>query len=53
MVQVLVLTMVAVDGCDVGHAAVKSFMILQRALAQWKNGPGGVPPRVPAGWWCS
>lgn len=35
MAQVLVLTIVAVDGCDVRHAAVISLVVLQGALAQW------------------
>lgn len=45
--------MVAVDSCHVWHASFISLMVLQGALAQWYEGPGGAPPCIPARRRCS
>ncbi|TNN71050.1 hypothetical protein EYF80_018711 [Liparis tanakae] len=47
-VQVLVLTVVAVDGRAVGRAAVAPLLVLRGALAQRQHRPRGAPPCVPA-----
>lgn len=43
-----ILTVVALDSCQVRRAAVISLVVLQWAFAQWYESSGGTPPRVPS-----
>lgn len=45
--------MVAVSRCNVWHAAIIIFTVLQAAFCQGFEGPGSTQPSAPGGWRCS